>query len=445
MADITNFTKRYTGQAESKTYPNPRLAEELGIDELSFTLTAPLFNEDGAVPSLDGTIVIRDLTTKYPEGINVKAGNIAADGLTITLDALTQRGQPVSGENGVDYEAGVEANRSIHAKNSEVRWQISPLDNMQLQKAVDGEIGSGKKFNAVPTFTGTDATLANRVFADATARDAAITTPVEGMTCILTDTGEQYYNGASWLTRVTTTSTQTLTNKTLTSPTLTSPTLTTPALGTPASGNLANCTFPTLNQDTTGKADTAGNSDTVTGGVYTSGDQTIADVKTFTSFPVTPSSAPTTDYQTANKKYVDDSSSINSACRVGRITSHQTINDVTATKIQFNSELYDIGGDFDSTTNYRFTAPSDGIYFISSNLWFNTATAGVINAYIKDQSANEYKMQYSKAASAESVHIDTVLNLSAGNWIEIWVFHISGTTQSVSSGTGLTWLSVTKL
>ena len=35
--------------------------------------------------------------------------------------------------------------------------------------------------------------------------------------------------------------------------------------------------------------------------------QTVGGVKTFTSFPVTPSSAPTTDYQTANKKYVDDS------------------------------------------------------------------------------------------------------------------------------------------
>jgi len=50
-------------------------------------------------------------------------------------------------------------------------------------------------------------------------------------------------------TVVGTSDTQTLTNKTLTSPTLT-----TPALGTPASGNLANCTFPTLNQNTTGSA-----------------------------------------------------------------------------------------------------------------------------------------------------------------------------------------------
>lgn len=40
--------------------------------------------------------------------------------------------------------------------------------------------------------------------------------------------------------------------------------------------------------------------------VALTGNQTIAGIKTFSSFPVTPSSAPTTDYQVANKKYVDD-------------------------------------------------------------------------------------------------------------------------------------------
>ncbi len=40
--------------------------------------------------------------------------------------------------------------------------------------------------------------------------------------------------------------------------------------------------------------------------VLMTGDQTVAGVKTFSSFPVTPSSAPTTDYQVANKKYGDD-------------------------------------------------------------------------------------------------------------------------------------------
>ena len=50
---------------------------------------------------------------------------------------------------------------------------------------------------------------------------------------------------------VTETGTQTITNKTLTSPVLT-----TPALGTPASGTLTSCTFPTLNQNTSGTAAT---------------------------------------------------------------------------------------------------------------------------------------------------------------------------------------------
>ena len=35
--------------------------------------------------------------------------------------------------------------------------------------------------------------------------------------------------------------------------------------------------------------------------------QSVGGVKTFTSFPVTPSAAPTTNYQVVNKKYVDDS------------------------------------------------------------------------------------------------------------------------------------------
>jgi hypothetical protein len=44
----------------------------------------------------------------------------------------------------------------------------------------------------------------------------------------------------------------------------TSPTLVTPALGTPSSGNLANCTFPTLNQNTTGNAATATSAGNIT-------------------------------------------------------------------------------------------------------------------------------------------------------------------------------------
>ena len=63
-------------------------------------------------------------------------------------------------------------------------------------------------------------------------------------------------------------------------------------------------------------------------GLITTGNQTLAGIKTFSSFPITPSSAPTTDYQTANKKYVDDSISVeNLFDRTGTILSPHTAGD----------------------------------------------------------------------------------------------------------------------
>jgi hypothetical protein len=68
------------------------------------------------------------------------------------------------------------------------------------------------------------------------------------------------YNGSSAVTIAIDSTVATLTGvQTLTNKTLTSPTMTAPVLGTPASGNLANCTFPTLNQNTSGNAGSATN------------------------------------------------------------------------------------------------------------------------------------------------------------------------------------------
>lgn len=54
----------------------------------------------------------------------------------------------------------------------------------------------------------------------------------------------------------------------------TSPTLVTPILGTPSSGTLTNCTFPTLNQNTTGNAATVTTNANLTGDVTSTGNAT---------------------------------------------------------------------------------------------------------------------------------------------------------------------------
>jgi hypothetical protein len=71
--------------------------------------------------------------------------------------------------------------------------------------------------------------------------------------------------------------------------------------------------------------------------VKKTGDQTIEGVKTFSSIPVGPSSAPTTDYQLANKKYVDD----NSPVLQGSIHDAFLGNDATDIKSRFTSHLAD--------------------------------------------------------------------------------------------------------
>ena len=85
--------------------------------------------------------------------------------------------------------------------------------------------------------------------------------------------------------------------------------------------------------------------------------QTIAGIKTFSSFPITPSSAPTTNYQVANKKYVDDSFLLKTIA-TGTATFTATTNNINLTGIGVGVEIGDviqISGADDAKNNSEFT------------------------------------------------------------------------------------------
>ena len=67
------------------------------------------------------------------------------------------------------------------------------------------------------------------------------------------------------------------------------------------------------------------------------GDETVAGIKTFFSFPLTPSSSPTTDYQVANKQYVDGLiSGENWWDRAGTVLSPHNAGDAVADILTYN-------------------------------------------------------------------------------------------------------------
>ena len=73
----------------------------------------------------------------------------------------------------------------------------------------------------------------------------------------------------------------------------TSPTLVTPVLGTPSSGDLTNCTFPTLNQNTTGNASTVTTNANLTGPITSSGNATSIASQTGTGTKFVMDTSPT--------------------------------------------------------------------------------------------------------------------------------------------------------
>ena len=65
------------------------------------------------------------------------------------------------------------------------------------------------------------------------------------------------------------------------------------------------------------------------------------------------------------------------------LSSSQSINDNTNTKIQFDTEVYDTDNCYDNSTNYRFTPTTAGKYFIyGAVLMSSGATANLREAEV---------------------------------------------------------------
>ena len=63
------------------------------------------------------------------------------------------------------------------------------------------------------------------------------------------------------------------------------------------------------------------------------------------------------------------------------LTSDQTINDATATKVQLNNEILDTDNNFDNSSNYRFTPTTAGKYLIFGAVMLNAQSNTNMDAF----------------------------------------------------------------
>ena len=126
------------------------------------------------------------------------------------------------------------------------------------------------------------------------------------------------------------------------------------------------------------------------------------------------------------------------------LSANQNISDSTFTKIQFDTETFDIGGDFDSTTNYRHTPGVAGKYLYILAVHFTSA--GDQKYIIADIWKNGVRTQgtvYRASGTAEQgTCVATIVDMNGStDYIEGYVFQDTGSTRVVDDEPGLSNLS----
>jgi len=157
--------------------------------------------------------------------------------------------------------------------------------------------------------------------------------------------------------------------------------------------------------------------------VDTTNNQSVGGIKTFTSFPVTPSSAPTTNYQTANKKYVDDFFPLSTANGgTGSTASANAANGVVV--LNGSGQLPAVSGAL--LTNLPFSSYDSGWFAVTAGtsyplthglgttkviltMWFSTDSggAGAVQAMEYEGGA---RGTYARALTSTTIAIRTPTN-----------------------------------
>jgi len=122
------------------------------------------------------------------------------------------------------------------------------------------------------------------------------------------------------------------------------------------------------------------------------------------------------------------------------LSADQTLTTGTTTKMQFNTEDYDVGGDYDASTNYRYTVGSGdaGKYLIYAALNAAPSDAKRIRVYLYKNGSQLDPPGYqsnnqSVAGNFLSVTTFAILELADADYIEIYGSHNEGGNLVVQS------------
>jgi hypothetical protein len=116
---------------------------------------------------------------------------------------------------------------------------------------------------------------------------------------------------------------------------------------------------------------------------------------------------------------------------------NQTVTASTLTKVQLNAENFDTNSNFDSSTNYRYTAPVAGFYFVNGKIKNNGNN--ILATYIyKNGTLLREGNNLNPATNLSGGVVCDLIQLAASDYIEMWVYSDNVT---VTGGADVTYFS----
>jgi len=137
----------------------------------------------------------------------------------------------------------------------------------------------------------------------------------------------------------------------------------------------------------------------------------------------------------AVKTYIDAINRAGARIGLDSATTAAITLSTTARKIPFNIESYDIGSNYDNSTNYRFTAPETGRYQVLGNLMLaSLATTSVIKIQIYKNgsiSSDIWRLKTTNDSSSFAVGFADSFSMSSSDYLEIYALHTESNTLTV--------------
>ncbi len=119
-------------------------------------------------------------------------------------------------------------------------------------------------------------------------------------------------------------------------------------------------------------------------------------------------------------------------------TAQQNVTANVATKVQLNAEAFDTNGNYDPTTNYRFTPTVAGYYQINYAVYPYTTITHIIAYLYKNGASITFNQAFGGAASA--VGSCLVYMNGTTDYLELYA-SVAGTTPAIFNRADLTYLN----